>query len=78
MAKDSIKVRASPVSTFRRVTEDIANPLQILFTVSILSYRALSHGGMKPNFIHNEKGKNKKPPMLKRHREEKNIFFSCN
>ena len=50
-----LKVRSSPTTVKRQETEG-------------LSYRALSRGSMKPNFIYNEKRKFKKPPLLKRYK----------
>ena len=63
-----LKVRSSPTTVKRQETEGFATPLHFLLTVSILSYRALSRGSMKPNFIYNEKRKFKKPPLLKRYK----------
>lgn len=67
MGTNNLKVRSSPAIFIRQETEDIANPLHILLTVSVFSsYRAiLSHGGLKPNFIQNEKKEFKEPPFLK-------------
>lgn len=64
MKKILIKVRSAPAKLFWQETEDLANPLLILI-VSIFSCRALSHGGMKPNFIQYEKRYFEKPPSLK-------------
>lgn len=62
-----IKVRSSPATLKRREIGEVANPHQILLTVSVFSTNRaiLSLGGLKPNFIQNEKRKFKKPPLLK-------------
>ena len=67
MKKDLIKVRSAPAKLFRQETEDVANPQHILLTVSVFSTNRaiLSHGGLKPNFIKNEKKEFKEPPFLK-------------
>lgn len=67
MGKSKLKVRPSPVSLKRQEIEDIANPLQILLTVSVFSTNRaiLSLGGLKPNFIKDEKRIFKEPPLLK-------------
>lgn len=62
MKHKHIKVRYLP-AFFRLETVELANFLLIL-TVSIFSYRAMSLGSMKPNFIKNEKSF-KKAPLLK-------------
>jgi hypothetical protein len=64
MKKELIKVRSAPAKLFRQETEDLATPLLVLI-VSIFSYRAMSHGGMKPKFIQYEERYFKKPPSLK-------------
>ena len=63
------KVRSSPATFKRQETEAIANPQQILLTVSVFSTNRaiLSLGGLKPNFIQNEKRIFKEPPFLKGH-----------
>lgn len=65
----SSEVRYPPANTTRPVTEDAANPLLFLITVSVLSTNraALSLGGLKPNFILYEKRYYKEPPFLKGH-----------
>lgn len=70
MGTSKLKVRSSPAIFIRQETEDIANPLHVLLTVSVFSTsRALlSLGGLKPNFIKNEKRKFKEPPFLKGHK----------
>ena len=67
MGKSNLKVRASPAIFNRQETEDVANPLNILLIVSAFSTNRaiLSHGGLKPNFIKNEKKEFKEPPFLK-------------
>lgn len=67
MAEIKIKNKGTPYKRFRQETEGIANPLHILLIVSVFStIRAiLSHGGLKPNFIKNEKKEFKEPPFLK-------------
>ncbi len=64
-----LKVRSSPAIFKRQETEAIANPQQILLTVSVFSTNRaiLSLGGLKPNFIQNEKRIFKEPPFLKGH-----------
>lgn len=64
MKKELIKVRSAPVYFLRQEIEDLAYPLLVL-TVSIFSYRAMSHGGVKPNFIQYEERIFKKPPSLR-------------
>lgn len=64
MKKELIKVRSSPAKLFRQETEDLANSLIVLI-VSIFSYRAMSHGGMKVKFIQHEERIFKEPPLLK-------------
>jgi hypothetical protein len=68
MGNSTLKVRSSPALYKRQETEDVANPLHFLLTVSVFSTNRaiLSHGGMKPNFIQNEKGTFKEPPAFKR------------
>ena len=69
MGKSKLKVRLSP-ETFKRLeTEDVANPLHYLLTVSVFSTNRaiLSLGGLKPNFIKDEKRSFKEPPFLKGH-----------
>lgn len=67
MGTSKLKVRASPETFKRQETRDVANPQHILLTVSEFSINRaiLSHGGLKPNFIQNEKRTFKKPPFLK-------------
>lgn len=69
MGKSFFKVRLSPAIFIRQEIEDLANPLHVLLTVSVFSTNRaiLSHGGLKPNFIQNEKRKFKEPPFLKGH-----------
>lgn len=69
MGKSELKVRSSPVTFKRLETEDAANPQHILLTVSVFSTNRafLSHGGLKPNFMKNEKRILKEPPFLKGH-----------
>ena len=69
MGKSKLKVRSSPASFKRQGTEEVANPQHYLLTVSVFSTNRaiLSHGGLKPNFIQNEKRKFKEPPFLKGH-----------
>lgn len=66
MGKSKLKVRLLPEYVFWQETEDFANPLILLLTVSVFSTNRaiLSHGGLKPNFINNEKRKFKKTPSL--------------
>ncbi len=68
MGKSELKVRSSPATFKRQETEDIANPLYFLLTVSVFSTNRaiLSLGGLKPNFITDEKRKFKEPPLLKK------------
>ena len=68
MGKRNPKVRSSPAITKGQETEGIANPPLILLTVSVFSTNRaiLSLGGLKPNFIKNEKRTFKEPPLLKR------------
>lgn len=68
MVKSQLKVRLSPAKYKRLETEGIANPPHILLTNSVFSTNRaiLSLGGLKPNFIKDEKRKFKKPPLLKR------------
>lgn len=66
MGKSKLKVRSSPAIAKRHVTEDVATPLIVLIVSVFSTNRAiLSHGGLKPNFIANEKRKFKEPPFLK-------------
>ena len=65
MVEIKIKNKDSPFRRLWQEIEDLANPLTLVLTVSIFSCRALSHGGMKPNFIYNEERYFKKPPSLK-------------
>ncbi len=67
MGKSKLKVRSSPATLKRPEIGDIANPQQILLTVSEFSTTGaiLSLGGLKPNFINNEKRTFKEPPFLK-------------
>lgn len=69
MGKSKLKVRPSPATFERQETEDVAYPLYFLLTVSVFSTNRaiLSLGGLKPNFIENEKRIFKEPPALKRH-----------
>ena len=69
MEKSKLKVRSSPVTFNRQETEDVANPLHFLLIVSVFSTNRaiLSLGGLKPNFIQNEKRTFKEPPFLKGH-----------
>ncbi len=69
MEKSKLKVRSSPATIIRHETEDFATPLFYLLTVSVFSTNRalLSHGGLKPNFIYNEKRKQEEPPFLKGH-----------
>ncbi len=69
MAKSILKVRSSPEKYIMQETEDITNPLHFLLIVSVFSTNRaiLSHGGLKPNFIQNEKRTFKEPPSLKGH-----------
>ena len=64
-----LKVRSSPAKHKRQETEDLATPLLFSLTVSVFSTNRaiLSHGGLKPNFIRNEKRIFKEPPFLKGH-----------
>lgn len=66
MVKSEIKVWSSPATFIWQETGDVANPLIFLLTVSVFSTNRaiLSHGGLKPNFINNEKRKFKKTPSL--------------
>ena len=68
MGASILKVRSSPAILKWQETEDVANPQHIVLTVSVFSTNRaiLSHGGMKPNFIQNEKGTFKEPPAFKR------------
>ena len=64
----NLKVRSSPVQIIRQETEGYATPLIFcLLTVSVFSTNRaiLSLGGLKPNFIKNEKRTFKEPPFLK-------------
>ena len=64
----NLKVRSSPVQIKRQETEGYAPPLIFcLLTVSVFSTNRaiLSLGGLKPNFIKNEKRTFKEPPFLK-------------
>jgi hypothetical protein len=67
MGTSTLKVRSSPASFKWLETEDVANPRRLLLTVSVFSTNRaiLSHGGLKPNFIANEKREFKEPPFLK-------------
>ena len=67
MGTSKLKVRASPETFKRQETRDVANPQHILLTVSEFSINRaiLSHGGLKPDFIQNEKRTFKEPPFLK-------------
>ncbi len=67
MGKIKLKVRSSPVLIKRQETEGYAYPLLCLLTVSVFSTNRaiLSLGGLKPNFIKNEKRTFKEPPFLK-------------
>jgi len=67
MGESLLKVRSSPTTLKWQETEDVANPQHILLTVSVFSTNRaiLSHGGLKPNFIKNEKKEFKEPPFLK-------------
>ena len=69
MAKSKLKVRLSPAKYKRLETEGIANPPHILLTNSVFSTNRaiLSLGGLKPNFIKDEKRIFKEPPFLKGH-----------
>ena len=69
MGRSKLKVRSSPATFYWQETEDIATPLFIVLTVSVFPiYRALlSHGGLKPNFMNNEKRNQEEPPFLKGH-----------
>lgn len=69
MGKSELKVRSSPATFIWQETGDVANPLIFLLTVSVFSTNRaiLSHGGLKPNFINNEKRIFKEPPFLKGH-----------
>lgn len=68
MGRSKLKVRSSPATFYWQETEDIATPL-IVLTVSVFSINRaiLSHGGLKPNFIQDEKRTFKEPPFLKGH-----------
>ena len=67
MGNSTLKVRSSPALYKRQETEDVANPLHFLLTVSVFSTNRaiLSLGGLKPKFIHNEERIFKEPPFLK-------------
>ena len=67
MGTSALKVRSSPATFKRQETGDVANPQHILLTVSEFSTNRaiLSLGGLKPNFIRNEKRIFKEPPFLK-------------
>lgn len=69
MGASILKVRSSPATLKWQETEDVANPKHIVLTVSVFSTNRaiLSLGGLKPNFIKNEKRIFKKPPFLKGH-----------
>lgn len=70
MGKRKLKVRSSPENSKRQEIEDRVNPLcYYLLTVSVFSINraTLSLGGLKPNFIKDEKRSFEKPPLLKRH-----------
>lgn len=69
MGRSKLKVRSSPATFKWQETGDVANPQQILLTVSVFSTNRaiLSLGGLKPNFIKNEKRIFKEPPFLKGH-----------
>lgn len=69
MGTSKLKVRSSLATVKRQETEGHANPLQIVLIVSVFSTNRafLSHGGLKPNFITNEKRTFKEPPFLKGH-----------
>lgn len=69
MKNFNIKVRSSPATFKWQETEDFATPLFYLLTVSVFSTNRalLSHGGLKPNFMYNEKRKQEEPPFLKGH-----------
>lgn len=68
MRKSKLKVRSSPATLKGREIGEVANPQQILLTVSVFSTNRaiLSLGGLKPNFIKDEKRIFKEPPLLKR------------
>ncbi len=68
MEKSILKVRSSPARHIGQVTEELALPLHYYLIVSVFSTNRaiLSHGGLKPNFIKNEKRNSKKPPLLKK------------
>ncbi len=67
MEGSKLKVRSSPATFKWQEAEDVANPLQIYLTVSVFSTNRalLSLGGLKPNFIKDEKRTIKEPPFLK-------------
>lgn len=69
MAEIKIKNKGTPYKSLGLETEDVANPLNLLLTVSVFSTNRaiLSLGGLKPNFIKNEKRIFKEPPLLKGH-----------
>lgn len=69
MGKSKLKVRSSPAIIIRLETEGVANPLIYLLIFSVFSTNRaiLSHGGLKPNFMNNEKRNQEEPPFLKGH-----------
>lgn len=69
MVEFKIKNKDKPFIGCRLEAEGVANLLSILLTVSVFSTNRaiLSLGGLKPNFIKNEKRIFKEPPFLKGH-----------
>ena len=69
MAEIKIKNKGTPYKRLGLETEDVANPLNLLLIVSVFSTNRamLSLGGLKPNFIKDEKRSFEEPPLLKRH-----------
>ena len=66
MGRSILKVRASPAKLIGQATEEIARPLLIVLTFFVFPNRAVSRGGMKSNFIKNEKKTFTSPPSLKK------------
>lgn len=69
MGKSKLEVRSSPAAFKWQETGNVTNPQHILLIVSVFSTNRaiLSLGGLKPNFINDEKRIFKEPPFLKGH-----------
>ena len=71
MDKFTIRVRGAPATFLGKENEDLISPLvYFVLIVSIFSYRAMSHGGMKLKFIKENEESFKKPPSQQRRKEE--------